>query len=158
HFYNPVDNQPLTVGGVPLGHTSPDWALEDRDTYLFQSDSFRSAHQAFLDALTLQASSERDKAFGHTFQALGQVIHHLQDMAQPQHTRNDAHLDLFGEFIDIRLVESPSLYERYTRDQGTALPFSPPYDRVTFTRARDFWHTDDGKGIADYSNRGFVSA
>jgi len=109
HFYDPVDNQPLTVDGIPLGHTSPDWALEDRDTYLFQNDSFRSAHQFFLDALTKQASNERDKAFGRTFQALGQVIHHLQDMAQPQHTRNDVHLDLFGEFIDLPLVESPSL-------------------------------------------------
>jgi hypothetical protein len=27
------------------------------------------------------------------FHSLGQVIHLVQDAAQPQHTRNDAHLD-----------------------------------------------------------------
>ena len=29
HFYDPVNNKPLTVLGKEIGNTSPDWALED---------------------------------------------------------------------------------------------------------------------------------
>jgi hypothetical protein len=76
--------------------------------------------------LTSPTADERKGFFGKTFQTLGQVIHHTQDMAQPQHVRNDAHRDaifpclipggLFGFY-------SPSLYEKYTKGVGN-LPFT----------------------------------
>ncbi|MBI3301591.1 MAG: hypothetical protein HYZ72_05885 [Deltaproteobacteria bacterium] len=67
HFYDPLANEPISV----LGHTSPDWALEDQDTYLFQNDSFRDTRQFFLNALTLQSKEAREEAWGRTFQGLG---------------------------------------------------------------------------------------
>jgi hypothetical protein len=108
HFFNPINWQALTVanpfssGGIIeiLGNdNSPAWALEDlRDISGNdageQEFSYKDARQYFYDALTQPDKVERDKNWGLTFQTLGQVIHHLQDMAQPQQVCNDAHLNL----------------------------------------------------------------
>lgn len=185
HFYNPLNGAPLSLGILPLGSPSPDWALEDRGEitgilgFGKQEFSYRDARQYFYDALTKSTKSERDKNFGLTFQTLGQVIHHVQDMAQPQHVRNDQHLELktsyelalcvIGGGISCATyfsIKNPSLYEAYTNrdDVRRGLPFSgyaPVYsstDTATFNKPRKFWHSVDGKGLADYTNRGFVSA
>lgn len=177
HFYDPVHNLPLNIGGIKVGdllcvvpgigcqptEMSPDWATEDSKDVSAQAFSFKDARKYFYDALTLPVDKQtRDKFWGLTFQSLGQVIHHIQDMAQPQHVRNDMHLDE-NEFFGFNPLYNPSLYEKYTKSLGT-LPFAgynPVYtstDTATFNTARKFWHTDDGKGLADYTNRGFVSA
>jgi hypothetical protein len=168
HFYDPVNNRPLTILGFPVGSTSPDWAIDgtgDPDTTKF---SFKAAREYMFKALTDPSESFRRKQFGLLFQSLGQVIHHPQDMAQPQHVRNDPHLDnlsLFG-LDNINPFANPSAYEKWTdiNDVRDALPFagySPTYpssDPTTFNTARKLWHTPDGKGIADFTNRNFVSA
>ena len=91
HFYDPIYNRPLTVLGIAAGERSPDWALEDNTDFGKQEFSLRHAREYLYKALTLPTKPERDKHFGLTFQTLGQVIHHVQDMAQPQHVRNDAY-------------------------------------------------------------------
>jgi hypothetical protein len=115
HFFNPLTNGALSI--VPFNATSPDWALEDNGTIGFnfagaQNFSYRAAKDYFLNALIKPTKVDRDKNWGLTFQTLGQVIHHLQDMSQPQHVRNDMHLDLsqFG-LPNIPLLTSPSTYE-----------------------------------------------
>ena len=185
HFYNPLNGAPLTLGILPLGLPSPNWALEDQGEitgilgFGKQEFSYRDARQYFYDALTKSTKMERDKNFGLTFQTLGMVIHHVQDMAQPQHVRNDQHLELktsqelalcvLGGGISCATyfsIKNPSLYEAYTNrdDVRPGLPFSgyaPVYsgiDTATFNNPRKFWHSVDGKGLADYTNRGFVSA
>jgi len=183
HFYDPVNDRPLDVGGAGATFIakSPDWALEDAGSFLTQTNSYRDARNYLYDALTGPTELERRKSFGLMFQTIGQVIHHLQDMAQPQHVRNDAHCDsTICQMFDPRLY-SPSQYERYT-DLDTAadpirvnLPFlasgsSPVYPgsnaaTAPFKKPRDFWRTtapgsaiDTGKGIAEYTNRNFFSA
>jgi hypothetical protein len=154
HFYDPLNNRPLTLPIIgALGERSPDWALEDPDTFLLQSYSYRDAQDYFYRALTLPDETARNENFGLTFQTLGQVIHHIQDMAQPQHVRNDAHPPL-GKFR--------SRYEDYTDQVRMRLPFSG-YPTVAFDTPRQFWHTTEvgllaRRGMADYTNRGFVSA
>ncbi|MBI3301592.1 MAG: hypothetical protein HYZ72_05890 [Deltaproteobacteria bacterium] len=69
------------------------------------------------------------------------------------------------------MIEDPSLYEKYTQQEipdnvrarlssffGGYEPVYRSADITTFNTPHNFWHTDDGKGIADYTNRGFVSA
>jgi len=174
HFYDPFNNRPLTILGIEVGRTSPDWALEDGGQISgilgigAQDFSFVDARGYLFKALTLPSEADRKKNFGLTFQTLGQVIHHLQDMAQPQHVRNDAHLDnlsLFG-LENINPFANPSLYELWTdgnRGSLTSLftgyaPTYSPSDRNTFNVPRNLWHTPGGKGIADFTNRNFVSA
>lgn len=165
HFYNPINEAPLTVG-VELGFRSPDWALEDRGDLTStlagpQEYSYKEAMDYFYLALTSQAKQVRDQNWGMLFQSLGQVIHHVQDMAQPDHVRNDQHND----------ATDPSWYEAYTdhlRSSGdvtfnTLMAFSR-HPIPEFPTPRDFWTTRavdpniaDRRGIADFTNRNFVS-
>lgn len=188
HFYDPLSGQPLTLLGVAVGSTSPDWALEDKGQitgvlgFGKQEFSYRDAREYFFKALTLPGKTDREKNFGLTFQTIGMVIHHVQDMAQPQHVRNDQHLELkasqqlwlcaiagpticktyFG-------IKSPSLYESYTNrpEVRSKLPmdFSPiGYDisnskfTGTFNQPRKFWEFPTGVGLAQFTNANFVSS
>jgi hypothetical protein len=172
HFYDPLSGRGLHRS-LFAGEPSPDWALEDATDFSAQEFSYRHANDYLYKALTLPTRNEREKYFGKTFQTLGQVIHHLQDMAQPQHVRNDIHIN-FGECWLKRIfgvLENPSLYEQYTKTRGSDLPLADDnYNpnkpivfntAVTSTSRRTFW-TDgingDGRGIADFTNRNFVSA
>ena len=173
HFYNP-HNLSLNGGGLTFspdfpcnaaegvgllpGLPSPDWALEENG--VSQEYSFIDARDALRNGLTAQSAAEREKNLALLFRTLGQVLHHIQDMAQPQHTRNDPHGPwCFG-------VKGRSLYEEYTnllrvRDALPYLGYDTVYretDTTTFDTPRKFWTTSEGKGMADYSNRGFVSA
>lgn len=133
HFYNPLNDRALDVGGsvgTSKSVKSPDWALEDVGDFqgpiAFQSFSLKDAHESLYRALThtnqfstLGAVNERRRHFGLVFQSLGHVMHHLQDMAQPQHVRNDTHCDratciALQNFLNINQLYAPSLYERYT--------------------------------------------
>ena len=186
HFYDPVYDRPLDLGGTGslLIAKSPDWALEDQGTFLSQLNSWKDARQYLYSALTTYSELERRKAFGLMFQSLGQIIHHLQDMAQPQHVRNDPHCDSWVCKNVATYAYAPSQYEKYTdldsptdrlRQIRVNLPFleagsSPVYPGANgaaapFKKPRDFWRTTSpgtsiasGKGIAEYTNRNFFSA
>ena len=147
HFYNPVDGSKL----LPLiGETSPDWALEDKGLKDGQAYSYRLMRRNFFKALTDPAKADRDIAWGLTFQTLGHVMHHLQDMAQPQHVRSDSHCDarypclvpgsLFG-------FHSPSIYEKRVQ---TKLPAFGNYPAVySAADTATFKTPHDSVGIRD---------
>ncbi len=48
-----------------------------------------AARTAYLGALTKPIPADREAALARTFQGLGQVLHLMQDLAVPAHTRND---------------------------------------------------------------------
>jgi hypothetical protein len=172
HFYNPLNGQGLNIPILPTQMSSPDWALARPRTVSAQEFSYGNARQSLFDALTKATKGEREAAFGRTFQTLGQIAHHLQDMAQPQHVRNDVHCDLLVCAV-IPGTGKPSKYEGWTNSNRGSLPMDPSsvgYDisSLAFTSAfnspRRFWHTDPqdpnspAVGIADFTNRNFVSA
>ncbi len=152
HFWNPLTDAPLTIGGFPPGNRAPDWALEDRTGFTSQRYSYRDAREAFATALTAPDPTARERAWGHTFYALGHVIHMLQDMAQPQHTRNDQH---------VHIGSRKSLMETYVEGNvaGFLLTGAPV---PTATLPRDLWarRPEEGwpQGIASFSNGNFLSA
>ena len=168
HFFNP-----LTGGGKSMppgfddGPPSPNWALEDKEQFADQPFSYRKGRQYFLDALTKSNKSDRNNNWGMTFQTLGHVIHHLQDMAQPQHTRDDAHCDIWPCALTGAFGFSKTNIEEWTKINAPATFFegyAPVYtktDNSIFTSPRKFWATSIsivGAGMAEYSNRGFFSA
>jgi hypothetical protein len=164
HFFDPQFNnyqgRGLTVGPASYP-ASPDWALEDRSTDSLQDYSYRDARQHFLNAFICGTN-------GHTkacqlsemsivFQTLGQVIHHLQDMGQPQHTRNDIHI-----------IEPYNFYETYTQThEGTIsgilakTTYPKPSNSPYFSTPREYWYTPDGKshkkGMAEFTGQNFLS-
>ena len=136
-----MNDSALDIGGyygTTISVRSSDWALEDIETYAgdpgpraYQDFSLRDARDYFYRALTDRSLLVRSANFGSMFQALGHVIHHLQDMAQPQHVRNDVHCDedacrSLTSALGINQLFAPSMYEKYT-DLGNA---TNPYESV----------------------------
>ncbi|GEM_PF-4735851 len=172
HFYDPINDQSLQhpllniIGGASR---SPDWALEDTGDISSQNYSYKDALNAFYQALTLPTETERDQQWGKLFESLGHVIHHIQDMAQPEHVRNDLHCGIFwgcglpGAIVG---VYDPSWFElRSKRVFRNGIPVNlVNYPKVAFPTVREFWTTrtsdsvvTDRRGLADFTNRNFVS-
>jgi hypothetical protein len=144
HFYNPL--APAGQEGYAnyglTGLPSLQWGLEPTDIS-GQDYSFRDARNYYYQGLTASTERDRKRNLSSMFRAIGQDIHLVQDLAQPQHTRNDSH-------------GSGSRYERYTNLRLSKLPF-PGYAPVIVSTPDQFWVTPDGKGLANYTNRGFVT-
>ena len=176
HFFDPLRNEPLNAFGITLGltDTSPNWATEDgkpaagkkQQDITGQSNSFFDANKMMLDAASEPIKSKRKENWGMLFQTLGMVIHHIQDMAQPQHVRNDAHCNGKEEGVACYGFHNPSYYEKYTDGNRVSILGNfncssyPQLDLRFFSTARDFWLTENGngRGMAEFTNRNFVSA
>jgi hypothetical protein len=155
HFYNPLNGQGYSFGLI-TGIPAPDWGLEDRTVYPGEQwYSWAHGRNYFYEGLTASSPATREQDLALTFCTVGHVVHLIEDMAQPQHTRNDSH----GTYAP---------YEKYTEQIADSLPFDgypivyAAQDRITFNAPRRFWHTEEPwvrnrKGLADYSNRGFVT-
>ena len=188
---------------------NPDWALGTRYSFTDPNRtaiprrngfSVVDAREAMFRALTLMTKADgayadiapgeddatrqqqRQAYWATAFRALGDVLHLNQDMAQPQHTRNEPHSGK-GCLFGVCLGGHTSVYERYINARAlqadtfkaesassapiriTISPLSiAPYPTPTFARYADYWSTAQGslsasgKGLADYSNRGFFTA
>ena len=157
HFYDPYYDRPLTLGGQ-FGDKAPDWALEDTREFPDQNHSYRDARASFYLGLTGPDKATRERSLGHMFYALGHVTHLIQDVAQPQHVRNDPHL-----------VGTPwaSFLEKYINDLVEAGLLTPSGNVAPgailgkIARVRDLWATGTGAtmgrlGMAAFTNANFV--
>jgi hypothetical protein len=209
HFHDPVNNRGLTVRSINVGPVATDWAIK-KDTTLsglgFGSRknyyNLPAAREAMWRALTLKAwdngtlsdapeptnwtftnKAELRHAYWATmFRAVGDVVHIVQDMAQPQHTRNDPHGGLgcipgtstclggHASFIENYLKARTLGSDAFRLDEGFAstTPGKPiaikteqlqygGYTKPMFAKAEDFFVSASGSGLANYSNRGFYS-
>jgi hypothetical protein len=156
HFYNPLNNLGYSFGAL-TGIPSPLWALEDTTTAAPQDFSYRDAREYLWSALQSQTDADHQRNLALMFRSLGQVIHLIQDAAQPQHTRNDSHAGLTCPYT-FGLLGPASLFEEYVEGKAITGNLSyGGYPVVDLPRPRDFWDTEDGRGIAEFSNRNFVS-
>src|SRR2546427_12255694 len=105
---------------LALGLAAPDWALglQGRGPSENQNHfSLADARAYQLRSLTENARDERNRNTARLFRALGQVTHLLQDMAQPQHSRNDPHLGCTNAIAKFVGGEK-SWYEAYTEKRA----------------------------------------
>jgi hypothetical protein len=89
HFYNPITKRGLN--DIFSGTPSLQWAYDHADN----AYDWHGARDAYLASFTGATKADRATALGNAFYALGHVIHLVQDLGQPQHTRNDAHITYF---------------------------------------------------------------
>ena len=194
----------------PDVHKNPDWALGTKDSFFDpnsaetpRANSFTvfDAREAMFRALTLltyngtgypEIAAGRDIAtrqqwrqayWATTFRALGNVLHLNQDMAQPQHTRNEphsgkpcpvgttcfaGHTSIYEKYINARALQQNMFNSKGPFNVEVAIPIAPlpvtSYPIPAFANYSDYWSTAPGslslpgKGLADYSNRGFFTA
>ncbi len=167
HFYDPVLNRALTtILGITPGEKAPDWGLGVRDVFSNPNDEniFRDNHftvfdarEAMYRALTGKSKDnqevaatkdDRNKYWATLFRALGDIVHLVEDMAQPQHTRNDPHA---GKKFDSNFAPlgHKSVYEAYVEARATGGTLEVPgvfsiaangltYDGYTTPRFTDY--------------------
>jgi len=155
-FYDP-QNSGRSLTAWPLSISSPNWALEDTENFVAQNYSLLHATDYLYKALTQQTKTYRETYWVLTFQSLGQVVHHIQDMAQPQHVRNDDHCKEPYCLIAGPILYRKSMYEKYTAESHSSLAnivsgsTYPPIDLSQFNNAKAFWDgsdSSDGFGLA----------
>ncbi len=201
HFYDPVFDRQLTLSPAVnpfLGHRqkAPDWATGAIDAFDRPNEPNASrrnhftifdAREALYRALTgknkenkdvAKTKEERDRYWATSVRALGDVVHLIQDMAVPHHTRNDAHsgacfpsisghASVFEHYVEARATQSQDAKESTQGLEPTIVTFPNVnygnYPTARFTKYADFFSTarrdgvEGGFGLADYSNRGFFS-
>jgi hypothetical protein len=201
HFFDPYHNRPLTLPTGSAGWAicksdtygpAPVWAMGTRGAFSFPqvaaADPARRNHfsipdarEAMWRALTGYDAAMANRVAGTTetrnaywatmFRALGDVLHLNQDMAQPQHTRNEdhgaGHAAWFEKYIDGRAKGHQEV--RYDFRIGVLqarnlVPLLyPAYPVPRFDSYAAYWSTGtgaatmDGMGMADYSSRGFLT-
>ncbi len=206
HFYDPRRDRGLRVG-VKIGEKAPDWAIGAEDVFADENlaDAFRRNHftvfdarEAMYRALTglsgsggadigeggtapaspVEREALRKAYWATTFRALGDLVHLVQDMAQPQHTRNDPHAGGDDYTEPAGLFGHKSYYERYIDERaragiadnsnGSRRSLRPlvygGYPVPAFNDYASYFSVQHKQanvgartGLADYSNRGFFS-
>ena len=140
HFYDPHFDRGLTMFGLAVGARSPDWALRSgtvsrattsggERTNIYNMEQATEAVwraltgvtgsgealpdlQALPGSATMSKATVRKAYWAAAFRMLGNGVHLLQDTAQPQHTRNDAHAGLGCAFGSCAAGHD-SFYEKY---------------------------------------------
>lgn len=208
----PYDVPCVALQGFLLGpcEKSVDWALGVTDSFAVPSvvDTLRLNHFSYVDArenLWLALTEERNKSYypppytselrsadaverlyrwATVFRSLGDVIHLLQDGAQPQHVRNDPHSprgaskeqQAFEHYTNARITHFPDELNAYIQGFYSPTPesslppldLSNPYPVPTFPTPLRFFTTrgaldgpgvlpDSRYGLMDYTNRGFFT-
>ena len=170
HFFDPQWNNgtgrglTLSLPLVPTPLASPDWIIGDAAIPPAQYFSYFQAHASLYAALTQPNPSDRIAAFGRAFQSLGHVTHHIEDMAQPQHVRNEQHLHGFRGLPDDASAE----FEKHTLEidspAGTLLNnlnvVWPRYPIPAFENVRQYWSSYNSSsyvGMAEFTSRNFAT-
>lgn len=122
--------------------------------------------QVYLQALLGPNPGTRDVYLRDFFLGMGHFVHLIQDMAQPEHARNDQHLT-YSQNALFNGTQA-SVWEEWGKsnlsDPTKSLINFDGYPTVRLPDYRSYFHTDDkngdrpaGKGLADYSNLNFVT-
>jgi hypothetical protein len=159
HFYDPLTGLGLSDFPpdfrVTMGTNSLNWASISNCPGLnvFPNDktgligninttnqwSWQNARGYEMLAFLGTTTSVRRAQFNNMFRALGQVMHLLEDTTQPQHVRNEQHLDSI-------LGSGTSLWHSHIEDYGAAHWTTLNYANnvldwrgLGFTKMQDFW-------------------
>lgn len=129
----------------------------------------------FNGTLMAYTQSEKEKYYSKTFQGIGQIMHLVQDVSVPAHTRNDAHViayhyelavDKFRKNFDpvfAEAVANPIIFDpairAYPSNPLAPIPIASIWDTDRYDPVNpDPLVTVGGAiGLSEYTNANFVS-
>jgi hypothetical protein len=164
HFHNPLTNRGFAYAPWKT-YSCKDWALMpvgrqvNESTVTDRSYSWFDARDYFYKSLTLAKKEEREEYFAAMFRAVGQVMHLIEDVSVPEHTRDDAHVEAaYESWVNsyANLNVSPIFFEELLQ-RGTALPLANLWDTNQYN-GRNPSITTGAVGLAEFTNANFVSA
>jgi len=167
HFYDAMKGgRGLTLENelfsFSVGRPSPDWMLEDENKpgdviMLLQKYSYTDTMEYYYKGLTSANAHDRNTNMGRMFRGIGHLVHHIQDMAQPQHVRNDQHCDKHAAPVCF-FIHNPSYFEKYTdRHRKAIIPYIITQAIPKFPRLRQYWINSSGTGLAEFTQSNFIS-
>lgn len=147
HFYDPVRNI-----GLNDGHSAKKWATSKT---LQEYSMAGGGNYSWPTIINDYATGDEERAF----RGLGHILHLLEDMATPDHTRNDSHLNVKILGFTIDLSTNPSPYEGWATQKtketlhnlGENL-FAPGVEIYTFSNLGEAFDV-----MARYANGNFFS-
>jgi len=133
--------------------------------------SWPKVREHFFIALTSTTREARDTNFANTFRGLGQVMHLIEDMSVPEHTRNDFHLGFYlgdlgldyeGWVKKYGVVDSESISPRYAPEgnhffAGNINGIASFFDTDQYVGNNPEVTWSNTAGLAEYSNANFFS-
>ncbi|MCJ7782581.1 MAG: hypothetical protein MUP41_01510, partial [Desulfobacterales bacterium] len=142
HYYNPYTNKGLTEVGFTIGESAYDRANNSNNFY-----SWKNARDYFYRGLTSTVEAGRDLCLAYSFEILGHVVHLIQDVSVPAHTRDDMHVP----YVD------GEPYEAYTKNNSLNLDYTSasfPYWNISISpnAPRHFWDLDSYTGAVAYDS------
>jgi hypothetical protein len=200
HFHNPLSqytpDQWITAP-APYDHAGLDdyvllfhvtgesavlWAQDGENQRAYDGEdwSWQNTRTHYSTALTAQTKPIRDAELAQTFVGIGHVIHLLQDMSQPSHVRDDAHLeDAYGSIGNWRYFERlenwakvnnitalnymnqpPTVFPNVStaNSVGSGLaPITAFWDTDNYTGNSPVSQTEANTGLAEYTNSNYFS-
>jgi len=178
HFHNPL----RTWGQAGLHLTAPIVCGVTNESAviwgqnLAQEFSWQKVRDEYFNGLTAASEDERNRHLANTFRGIGQLIHLVQDQAQPAHTRNDPNpiftgLESYVENIRLGTAAEKVLFNSWINsslgfDQAIlTLPQNPlapiPVARITDStdpeQASALPSAGLNQGLAEYSNANFLT-
>ncbi|MFQ5853552.1 MAG: hypothetical protein ACE5JU_23585 [Candidatus Binatia bacterium] len=167
HFHNPLRSW-NGAGLLGLSTSSIIWGQDPAQAFAWQN-----ARDDYFNGLTASTQGEREDHLAGAFRALGQLIHLVQDAAQPAHTRNDPHpiAKGFEGYVENVRITDQVLFNSWINsslgfDQTILTLLPNPSAPIPIARIIDT--TDPAQtsaspsagtnqGIAEYSNANFLS-
>lgn len=164
HFYDPTSDSGLRDVGA--GMNSLQWAWDSS----WHDEDWNDTRDKFYEAVSLSSRSARNNALSETFLRLGHVVHLVEDLAQPQHTRNDAHAiggdyeaycsanyGSYGAVLGLPTAPIPSFSGGTSPIAGIPAEFANHWDTGQYTGQAGFLTFASTPGLAEYSNAYYIT-
>ncbi len=194
HFHNPLA---LDIENAGFSGFLGGWLLHGKSSILWaqmpygqQSPggyySWEDVRNYYHAALISTDAGERDKYFAATFRGLGQLMHLVQDLSVPEHTRDAAHiLPAYESWVkkNVQFDNKTGEISVYNNQAGNHVPLPPPgyypydnsvlmqkslisedlipvawlFDSNQYTGANPAITMSSNIGLSEYTNANFVS-
>ncbi len=181
HFHNPLNDNGFSgfvVDGFLAGDSAVRWAQypigaqsSSFMTYLCGDYSWFDVRNYFYRALTSQINSEKEEYFAKTFQGVGQLMHLVQDMSVPEHTRNQAHIlpayegwveenldmPVYGNSLNNPFFPNDILFRTQSVFDNASVIIANLFDTNQYDGTNPEITIYNNVGLSEYSNANFIS-
>jgi len=165
HFHNPLTDQGLK-GTL---ESSIQWSQKPAGTQSCGYYSWHDVRGYFYNALTSSAKTERDEKFAQTFRGIGQLMHLVQDLSVPAHTRDDTHiLYNYEKWAKGKIKKTDDISENYLPlifydppigdpNPLAAVPVANLFDTNQYIDSNPGITLQGNIGLSEYTNANFFS-
>jgi hypothetical protein len=175
HFHNPLKIF-SEAGLIRIEHCQSSilWAQDsvEQNKFVEGDMTWARVRELYYNALIWPKESMRYELFGELFKGLGHQMHLVQDMGNPEHTRNDNHVwktieqwvechneDIIKGFCENPIFPDVDLQAQVFDQsiQKNLIPISRLSDADDYNLSAPIPLTGSQQGLAEYSNANFLS-